>query len=194
MIKQYKGFKAEKTSGPREILPAGGYVAKIVSAKVESYTWGDRLAVAYDVAEGEYAGFFKRDYDNNPNEDKKWRGVFRLTIPTDSEDQQNKWSRRRFNNFTACLEESNPNYHWDWNEEKLRGLMVGILVRDREWEMNGNTGWTTEACDAACIEAIRAGKFRTPKAFPLKNKPVVEADYAAAQTAAPVEDDSDLPF
>ena len=123
MIKPYNGYKAEKTSGPREQLPAGGYVAKIISAKVETYKWGDRLAVAYDVVEGEHAGFFKRDYDANTNEDKKWRGVLRLTVPTDAADRLNDMNRRRFNNFTACLEESNPGYRWDWDETKLRNLV-----------------------------------------------------------------------
>lgn len=190
MIKPYNGYKAEKTSGPREQLPAGGYVAKIISAKVETYKWGDRLAVAYDVVEGEHAGFFKRDYDANTNEDKKWRGVLRLTVPTDAADRLNDMNRRRFNNFTACLEESNPGYHWDWNETKLRNLGVGMLVREREWEMDGRTGWTTEACDTACIEAIRSGKFRVPKPYALKAK-----DDAADQAPAPhAEDDSDLPF
>ena len=190
MIKKYTGYKAEKTSAPRELLPAGGYVAKIMSAKVESYKWGDVLILAYDVIEGAYAGFFKRDFDNNPNEDKKWRGTLRLRIPTDDADQKNEWDRRKFNNFTACLEESNSSYHWDWDETKLRGLGIGILVRDREWEMNGNTGWTTEACDTASIEAIRAGKFRTPKAYALKKT----ASTEGAAPAATVEDDSDLPF
>ena len=188
MIKQYNGYKAEKTSGPREQLPAGGYVAKIISAKVESYTWGERLAIAYDVLEGEYAGFFKKDYDNNPNEDKKWRGVLRLTVPTDAADTMNDWNRRKFNNFTACLEESNPGYHWDWDETKLRGMGIGMLVRDREWEMNGRTGWATEACDTACIEAVRAGKFRTPKPYALKHS---GNDAEPAQQAV---NDDDLPF
>ena len=66
--------------------------------------------------------------------------------------------------------------------------MLGILVRDREWEMNGNTGWTTEACNAATVDAIREGKFRTPKPYALRNK-----ETAPAQAVA-VEDDSDLPF
>ena len=189
MIKKYNDFKAEKSGSPREILPAGGYVGKIISAKVESYDWGDVLVLAYDITEGEYANFFKRDFDNNTNEDKKWRGTFRLNIPTDSNDQRNDWRKRSFNNFVACLEDSNSGYHWDWDETKIKGKMLGILVRDREWEMNGNTGWTTEACNAATVDAIREGKFRTPKPYALRNK-----ETAPAQTAAAVEDDSDLPF
>ena len=103
MIKKYNDFKAEKVGAPREILPAGGYVAKIMSAKVESFAWGDVLVMAFDITEGDFANFFKRDFDNNPNEDKRWRGTLRMNIPNDSADQQNEWRKRAFNNLIACL-------------------------------------------------------------------------------------------
>lgn len=190
MIKKYNDFKAEKVGAPREILPAGGYVGKIISAKVESYDWGDVLILAYDITEGEFTGFFKRDFDNNPNEDKKWRGTLRLNIPTDSAEQKNGWRKRTFNNFVACLEDSNSGYHWDWDETKLKGKLLGILVREREWEMNGNTGWTTEASGTATVDAIREGKFRTPKPYALRKTETA----VAAPSFAPAADDSDLPF
>ena len=190
MIKKYTDFKAEKSSSPREILPAGGYVGKIMSAKVESFEWGDVLVMAYDITEGEYAGFFQRDFANNTNEDKKWRGTLRMNIPTDSANQQNEWRKRAFNNLIACLEESNPGFHWDWDESKLKGKALGILVREREWEMGGNTGWTTEASGASSVDAIREGKFRIPKPRFLKAKTEAAAPAFNQQAA----DDSDLPF
>jgi hypothetical protein len=82
-MRQYKDFKAERTSSGRETLPAGGYVCQILSAKVDSNQWGDTLIVAHDVCEGEYEGIFKRDFENNDREDKKWRGTFRLKLPKD---------------------------------------------------------------------------------------------------------------
>lgn len=192
MIKKYNDFKSEKNSAPREILPAGGYVSKIISAKVESYDWGDVLILAYDITEGEFANFFRRDYDNNPNEDKKWRGTLRLNIPNDSNDQKNEWRKRTFNNFVACVEESNDGYHWDWDETKLKNKAIGILVRDREWEMNGNTGWTTEACNAASVEQIREGKYRTPKPYALRKK--AETAVQSFLSTGEIADDGDLPF
>ncbi|MBQ2212810.1 MAG: DUF669 domain-containing protein [Ruminococcus sp.] len=57
MIKQYNGFKAERTSG-REPLPAGGYVAKILNAEVKTTQSGkDMLVLSFDITEGEHAGF-----------------------------------------------------------------------------------------------------------------------------------------
>ena len=82
-MKQYSDFKAEKTASGRELLPVGGYVCEIKSAKEEVYSWGSRLVLAIEVIEGEYAGFWKRDFDNNTRDDKKWRGIFRINCPTD---------------------------------------------------------------------------------------------------------------
>ena len=76
-MKKYSDFKAERSSSGRETLPAGGYVCKILSAKVESNDWGDTLVIAHDVCEGDYAGIFQRDFSNNDREDKRWRGTYR---------------------------------------------------------------------------------------------------------------------
>ena len=188
MIKQYNGYEA-KQSKSREVLPAGGYVAKIASAKIESYDWGDRLVIAFDIAEGDYRGFFKQDYDSNPNEDKKWRGVIRFGIPADDGSDSDAWKKRQMNNLAGALEESNEGYVWDWDESKLKGKLLGVLFRNKEWEMNGRTGWTTEACATIDVKAIREDKFKTPKDKPLNNSP---APAAPAYNEA--EDTGDLPF
>ena len=83
MIKSYNGFKAERTT-TRETLPAGGYVAKIMDASVIDYDWGSVLKIDFDIAEGEHKGFFAADYRANTNDDKKWRGCYRINIPNES--------------------------------------------------------------------------------------------------------------
>lgn len=193
MIKQYGGYAAKKSGGAREILPAGGYVAKIVSAKVDSTQWGDKLIVAFDIAEGDYREFFKKDFDGNVNEDKKWRGVYRLSIPADDGSEQDEWKKRSFNNFAFALENSNNGYVWDWDESKLKGKMFGVLFRNKEWEMNGRTGWTTEACSAIDAQSVRDGKFKMPKDKPLNGNG--SAASSRFETTAPAnESDDDLPF
>lgn len=189
MIKNYNGFKKEKMAGPREVIPAGGYVCKIMAAKVENYKFGDVLVLSFDITEGEYTGFFKRDWDNNTNPERKWRGNLRLNIPKGDGSEMDGWTVRSFNNFAASLEDSNPGYTWDWDESKLKGKELGILFRNREYDFNGNHGWTTEASSVTDSSAIREGKFRIPKDKPLKDKPVSDAPtYAAAEA------EDDLPF
>lgn len=191
MIKSYNGFKSERTA-PRETLPAGGYVAKIMDATIISYDWGDVLKVDFDIVEGDHKGFFAADYRNNLSDDKKWRGTYRINIP-DERNQYFDSQRKSFNNFIACLEETNSGFHFDWDESKLKGKGIGVLFRNKEWEYNGSTGWTTECCTVTTAKDVREGNFKMPKDKPLKAKTASAGTYSAS-AFAPVEDDSDLPF
>ena len=188
-MKKYSDVKAERASGGRETLPAGGYVCQILSARVESGEWGDTLVIAHDVCEGEYKDIFKRDYDNNPREDKKWRGTFRLRLPKDDGSEQDGWKKRSLGNFIWAVEASNPGYTWGWEEKTLKGKKIGLLYRNKEWAYNERTGWTTEAAGTASVDDIREGKFKMLKDKPLANKPVAEAPVFTD-----VEDEGELPF
>jgi hypothetical protein len=190
-MKNY-GVKPEQPKGGRETLPAGGYVCQILSAKVEEADWGDTLVIAHDVCEGEFEGIFKRDFENNTFENKKWRGTFRLRLPKDDGSEYDVSKKRSLSNFMWALEESNPGFEWgDWStiEKRLKGKKVGIVYRNKEWEYNGKTGWTTEAAGSDSVENIRAGKFYKFKDKFLPQKPV------EAPTFEELDDsESDLPF
>lgn len=192
MINNYKGQKAEKATGGNTPLPAGGYVAKIINAKLEEYSWGSVVVVAFDIAEGDHANFFKNQFDNNQNEDKKWKGTYRLIVP-DENSQYFESNRRQFNNFIYALEDSNEGYHYDCNEKKFKGLKVGVIFRNKEWEMNGRTGWTTECGTVDTVEAIRNGTFKPMKDKPLNNKPNTASAPVTSGDLADGEDE-DLPF
>lgn len=168
-MKQFSGFKAEK-SVAREQLPVGGYVAKILNAEEIAYDWGNVLLISFDILEGPFAGFFKKDFDGQTGEDRRWRGTYRLNVPKDDGSEKDGWTKRTFNNAIYCIEDGNPDYHWNWDETTLKGKTVGILFRNEEWEYNGNTGWSTRACALACVGDIKDGKFKMPKDKPLKNK------------------------
>ena len=88
------------------------------------------------------------------------------------------------------MQESNPGYVWNWDENTLKGKKYGALFRNKEWEMDGNTGWTTEAGGAVTAEDIRTGNFKPLKDKPLKDKPTQQQ----AAASAPAEDEDDLPF
>ena len=190
MIKQYSGAKAERRTS-REPLPAGGYVAKILAAQVQNYDFGDMLALSFDVSEGQYKDFFKKDYAANQNEDKKWRGVFRISIPKDDGSEKDAWSKAAFNDMIAVFE-TDPGFHWDWDETKLKGRTVGVLFRDKEWEWDGRTGWTTECCALTTAAEIRNGDFKMPKKKPLKK--AESAPAASSGFSALTDDDGTLPF
>ena len=189
-MKSYSGFEAKKSMGGSEPLPAGGYIAKIMSAKVEPWSGGkgESLVVSFDVIEGEYKDFFATQYRENTNEDKRWKGNYRVTVPNEA-DQWFDSQKRTFEGAMWAVEQSNPGYHWDWNEAALKGKTIGVIMRNKEWEINGNTGWTTEAGMLTDVESIRSGKFKLMKDKPLKNKPVQQVTQFVE-----IEDDSELPF
>ena len=191
-MKAFNGLEIKKSVSASEPLPAGGYVAKILNAKVEEYSWGEVLVISFDVADGEYKDFFSKQYKENTREDKKWKGNFRLTVPNEG-NQYFDSQKRTFGNAIWAIEESNSGYHWDWNEDALKGKMVGVLFRNFEWEMDdGRSGWSTECCTFVSVEDVRTGNFKQPKDKPLKRK----ENYSSNQFSEMVEIDSteDLPF
>lgn len=190
MIPRYNGAQAQRmTSGAA--LPAGGYVAQIQSAHVENYTWGNMLVIAYDVAEGEHKGHFRKQFDENTDPNRKWKGTFRLTIPNENSKYFSS-EKRTFNNFIFALEQSNPGFHFDWEEQHLKGKFFGALVRNKEFLSDkGEKISTTECGGCTDIQSIRDGSFT-----PLKDK-LLKEDALLAQTASAIDDvidDDDLPF
>lgn len=191
-MKPIYGMEIKKSTSSTAPLPAGGYVAKILNAEVKEYTWGDVMILSFDVAEGEYKDFFAEQYRANTNEDKKWKGNFRLNVPNES-NQYFENQKKTFGNAIWAIEESNNGYHWAWDESTLKGKMVGVLYRNYEYDIDGRTGWSTECCTLVSVDDIRSGNFRMPKDKPLKNKATNTAQSNLPKFE-PVEDFDDLPF
>lgn len=196
----------KKSVSSSEPLPAGGYVAKIMGAKVDKYTWGEVLVISFDIAEGEHKGFFAKQYRANTNEDKKWKGNFRLTIPQEN-DQYAESNKRTFGNAIWAIEESNPGYHWAWEEDTLKDKLVGVLFRNREWAIEDakrgwSRGWTTECCTFISADEVRSGEFKMPNDKPLSQKDLEKINGAVGKAdnnssfkpLIDIEDDDDLPF
>ena len=190
-MKAFNGLEIKKSVGASEPLPAGGYVAKIINAKVEEYSWGEVLVISFDISDGEYKDFFSKQYKENTREDKKWKGNFRLTVPQES-NQYFESQKRTFGNAIWAIEESNPSFRWAWDENALKGKMVGVLFRNFEWEMDdGRSGWSTECCTFVSVEDVRTENFKQPKDKPLRNKAV---NNTPASTFSALDDDDELPF
>ena len=190
-MKAFNGLEIKKSMSASEPIPAGGYVAKILNAKVEEYSWGEVLVISFDIAEGEYKDFFSKQYKENTREDKKWKGNFRLTVPQES-NQYFDSQKRTFGNAIWAIEESNPSFRWAWDENALKGKMVGVLFRNYEYDVDGRQGWSTECCTFVSVEDVRTGNFKQPKDKPLRNK---EMNGATVSNISPIDDiDGSLPF
>ena len=131
-MKQFNGFEdaqknARYTGG--EKLPAGAYIAKIMNVKYVSGENGnsDRIDVQFDIADGDYKDFFKKQYEENTQEDKKWKGKASIYVPSDDGSEKDGWTKNTFAKWINALEDSNFKYKWDWDEKKWKGLSIGLM-------------------------------------------------------------------
>lgn len=179
------GYKQAEATSFSELpkLQPGGYVLKILNVKVEPTDWGSRLAIQFDIAEGEFKGFFDKLYKATPDEweNKKWKGSMRLSIPHNTgDDTKFKKSLGYFKSQIQAFENSNANLHIDcerdWDENVLKGKLVGALFNEKEWEKDGKTGWFTQCKRFVPVNDIRSGNFTIPKREELKNKPSTASD------------------
>lgn len=165
-MKPIKNFNKVQpySNGPTQ-LPPGGYVLKITGVRYEDGQNGfsDRIVVAFDVLEGEYAGFFKKKFDADMSEDKKWKGSTILYIPKEDGSKEDEWTTKKFKTFTNALEDSNKNYHWDWEEKKWKNLLIGGAFGEVHTLIDGKQIQYTTFKSAYSVDDIRNNNFRIPK-------------------------------
>ncbi len=168
----------EAGSGNR--LPAGGYIAKIISA--EDVSDKSYILVQYDIAEGEFAKYYEDRMRNNPTwgwGGKLYKSYKQAALPM-------------FKRFCSCVTKSNPGYLFDGNtnadEKTLAGKLIGLVLGEEEYTGNDGTIRTRLYCvTEKPVDEIRAGKFKVP------DKKLLDQP-AGGFTDLPGGDDSDLPF
>ena len=176
MIKRPNNWNEVQEFTERPKLPVGAYVCRIKKAVVQNNSYGDQLCLLFDIIEGEYKDFFKKDFDSNTQQDKKWKGVLRLFLPRDDGSEKDEWTKSTFKGMVTSVEKSNPGYVWNWDENTLAGKVIGILFRNEEWEYDGKTGWTARPFRAMSVDTVRSGDYQLPKDKPLKTKSAPAAD------------------
>lgn len=63
-IRHFNGYNPSLEK-PRDVLPVGGYICKIIKAKAQDLPDGNQeLDLMLEIVEGAYTGFFHRDYDS----------------------------------------------------------------------------------------------------------------------------------
>ena len=196
MIKRFSDYEQTKGYGDYEKLPKGGYVLVIKAAQLMQNSMGEYIKVSADVYEGEYAQFFTREYKAQQSEDKKWHCNYLLNVPKDDGSEQDGWTKRKFKTFTEALEDSNEGYHFDWDERKFKGLLIGGLFNEREYEVrDGSVRKATNWGGVCAVSKIREGNYKLP-ADKLLNKGYSVAAPASSDgfMSIPDGDDEELPF
>ena len=182
--------EAQAFTGEYEILPANGYICKIVNAKEEKSRTGKKMLVLFlDIDEGDYKGYFIKRYEEmkknrkDPNEEVKYPtgGIYRQL----TEDNSTGY----FKGMITSLETSNPTFKWDWDEKKLIGLKCGAIFGEEEYEkMNGKIGTSVKVQFIRSVDCIKNKKFIVPDKKELPQKGEAFEDFAATVS------NDDLPF
>ena len=197
-MRPFNNYDTTQTISARAQLPVGAYICQIFKAEEKVYTspkgeW-HKLEVSFDISEGEHKDFYANDYRSQSGEDKKWKGVLRMNIPTDDGSEADGWTKRSFKTNILAIEESNNGYHWDWNEAQLKGKTVGIVFRSEEWEYNGKRGWRTAPFKMVPAADVKSGNIKIPDPKPLNGKAASQASTAADLSDFVEVASADLPF
>lgn len=196
-MRKLNGYEKASAYSSQERLPVGGYVLKIMDVKYQENSWGDVIILSFDIAEGEQKDFFADNWKSQTGEDKKWKGTYRMRVPADDGSEQDEWKMRRFKTDMMNFEESNPGYHWDWEEQTLKGKLIGALFNNKEYEFNGRHGFFTNCHSLTTVEKIRSGKFEIPEDTLLNqsNKPQMQGQPVGnGFMTIPEGVDDELPF
>lgn len=171
-MKKFNGYEEAKKSaqyaGSTQI-PVGAYVAKVINVRYDSFDWGDVIVLAFDIAEGEQKDFFKKQFDANTSEDKKWKGTVRVNVPKDDGSESDDWTKNSFARWTNSFEASNSDYAWDWDENKWKGLQIGLVFGQTGTVIDGKEVLYTEVHGCCSVDEAKNGTFYK-KLLELKTK------------------------
>ena len=177
-----------------DVLPAGGYIAKIVD--IDDRKWAGHSEPAHlimmDIAEGEHMGIYKK---NNATSDKERWLTYWFAEPSKGSPE---WLLSKVGGIQTSLMESNDNVNLS-DPHSWKGKYVGVVVGDEEAESNSGTVYTRPYVNYICSTIrIRKGEnqpggYKIPKLKALKStapRPLTSADVPDSFSAA----EDDIPF
>ena len=137
-------------------LELGGH--KGIIKKVEEYTseisGNTSLKVAVDTdSTDKQPHYYQEQFDNNTNADKKWStGATKYVSLKEDEN-----CVRMLKAFITAVENSNPNFTYDWNKDinQLNGKKVGLVFGWEEYEkQDGSIGTATKLTQFRSIDKV----------------------------------------
>lgn len=193
-MKKFNAYDTAKAITESEKLPVGGYILTITDAQERTFkNGGTGLEVFFDISEGEYKDFYKHQYKNRVDETQGWKGKIMLFCAVDDGSDKDARTASRFKSNIDAVEQSNPGFHWDWDESKLKGKRIGGVFREEEWEFDGRNGVTVKCAWFKSVSDIKAGKFKVPAKKALNGGQQVQGTTRQDDFDEVISDD-DLPF
>lgn len=173
-MKKPDGYdQAASYTGEIETIEPGGYPCVIVGAEVIEYSWGDVLALAYDISDGKHKWFYKRLNEKRVKNDAnaKWPGIYRQTMTGKG--------TPFLKGIIKNIEDSNKGFKFDWDKEpdQLIGKAFGgIFGREQYEASSGDLKWSTK-CIA--IRTVEAAQKATPPEDKYVERKVEGADISS---------------
>lgn len=177
-------------------LPAGGYVCRILKAKLSKSQNGlPMIEAMIDIIDGEYTQYFSKRYEANKEryQDAKYpnNGILKVVVM-----DENGNNKRNFKSFVTAIEESNseelPKDNDDAFIKSLKDKEIGVLYGREEFKASdGKYRWSTKPKWFRSVESIENGNFEIPQDQPLnENLPyatgIEEIDsFSAAEDSIP---------
>lgn len=193
-----KGYASVKAATPGEFnpLPADGYICNIYIAEmVKSKSNRDMLNLYVDIADGQFAGYFKNATERRRRFDSsvKWdsSGIYRQLIF----DESGKIAPF-FKGLMSCIELSNPTFKLNLNNfepNSLTSLQCGFVFGEEEYsKKNGDIGTKVVPKTPKTVDDIRCGNFKVPNKKTLAPPPP-KSDIPDDLGGTPI-DPNDTPF
>lgn len=142
-MRSFKGYEEVKVNNYGERLKLGGHICKILEAKIEQLESKkdgkkyEQLVIKFDIeSPDEQAGFYADKFANDARTDAlnaKWKGYHKISVPTDESED---FIKSTFKTFTTSVEDSNPGYKWNWDENTLVGKTFGGVFGIEEFTLD----------------------------------------------------------
>lgn len=195
MPKAFKNYNNVTPYSEQVKLPAGAYLIRIIRA--EDSADGNCLCILFDILEGEYKGYFSNKLENDKKtyDNAKYKGVYRLWYPNGGKYDESA-ERRMKTALEIIKTENNKNIDFtkEWDGGALKGCKSAMLFQDREWEMNGNTGFTAQPYGIISLENFKSGKYTIPDPKYINGSAPAQQAQNSNDFTEFDADDEDLPF
>lgn len=189
-----------KEFGEVERLELGGHEIFIMDAReyTSDFSGNTSLRVSIDIAGNDkQKGFFKKQFDENPNADKKWSNG--ATKYLSLKDEQIAYLK----GFITALEKSNANFKFNKNGtwEQLKGLkLAGVFGLEEYEKEDGSIGTATKLVQFRSLDKLKEIKIPKVKLIngelvdyeEYKNKP--QRNNVNDVFSSSVIETTDLPF
>jgi len=185
----YDTVQAAEEFGSFENVKLGGHIVKIISAKEYTGISGNTsLQICVDIdGNDEQKGYFKKQYDANQNKEKRWANGATKYISLKEDDK----CVAMFKGFITTVENSNPNFKWNFDESKLVGLkLVAVFGQEEYLNDKNEVKLSTKITQFRSLDKLKEVKI--PKIKKLDNTFVDYEEYEANKTSISKKDQASL--